>query len=105
MGPHHLAVDALTLNRVQLRIMTSLLTGNGCLREYLHRIGSSRDELIYRLRNQDEKAYHFVFESAALEQLRQWRDGHWWDQLIYLLKGLPKRNFTTKLVKETSMFM
>lgn len=41
-----LAVDVLAFNRVQLRIVTNLLTGQSCLRKYLHRIGIPKGELI-----------------------------------------------------------
>lgn len=60
-APQHLPADVLTLNRALLRRMRSLLTGHGCLKQYMHRIGIFKNERVCRLRNEEyETAYHVV---------------------------------------------
>lgn len=59
--------------------MASLLTRHGCLRN-LHRIGMVRMNLFADYANEEEEpAYHVVFECAAME----WRRLDCWNQSTY----------------------
>lgn len=80
-----------------------MLTGDVCLREYLDRIGITKDEPIFGLCNGErETNYHLVFECVALEQ--------WKLSLLpatNLLTRLPERDLPhslTNLVKGTNLF-
>lgn len=85
----HLAADLFGINRLQLRTVTSLPRGDGCLTKYMHRIGITKAEPICRACNEEEKTpYRIVFEYAALEQGKL--------SLVEptnLLTDLPKRYF------------
>ena len=66
-----LTKEILNLNREKIRIITGMLTGHGCLKNYLFRIGKVDNDRCGWCNLKQETMEHILFECTALESERK----------------------------------
>lgn len=55
-----LAEDILALNEIQFKTMTTLVTGHGCIRKYLHKTRDSKCKLVYKPYNEEKETAYLL---------------------------------------------